>query len=320
MKFNKVLLSSSLAITAALAGISIAQGSAHAETTTDNSADVEQVASTQASAQADAASTQATSNDSAEITSTTAVNTDQAATTDQTNETAQVSATQASADQPAVQASTDDATTESVIPSTPQGIFADVVGNHIVAPVTETALAAVKPISSIYAGGSGLVNPSSNVAGRVTKDLQNAGINIVGDTLGALPKKILQDIQPYDLTANNVAGVYGLVTGRNDTIPNKVGQDVTDRINGVSTDEDVPDTTPVDNTPVVSYSNESSVGTVTTNKLAPLFTANGDQASRSLAAGSDWYTDILRTNNATGQQYFRVSTNEYVRAQDVTFN
>lgn len=309
MKLNKVVLSSSLAITAALAGISIAQGSAHAETVSNSDTTVTtQVATTSDDTQnveettVDASQSQANAED----------------TQVQANvDDSQTAATQASAEQPSVQATSDDSD-DDALPTTARGIAADVVGNHIVAPITETALSVVKPISNVYAGGAGLINPSSNVVGRVTKDVQNAGINIVGDTLGKLPKKILQTLQPLDLTPNNLAGIYGLATGKNDTIPNKVGQKVADKINGdtaeAATTEDT--TTPV----VQTYSNQQNVGTVTTNKLAPLFTANGAQSSRSLAAGSDWYTDILRTNNTTGQQLYRVSTNEYVRAQDVSFN
>ncbi|MQS89632.1 SLAP domain-containing protein [Companilactobacillus mishanensis] len=40
---------------------------------------------------------------------------------------------------------------------------------------------------------------------------------------------------------------------------------------------------------------------------------------RGLGQGTDWYTDTKRVNNATGAVYYRVSTNEWVKASDVSY-
>lgn len=65
-------------------------------------------------------------------------------------------------------------------------------------------------------------------------------------------------------------------------------------------------------TPVTDMSND----TVVTH----LYDSKGNQiAGRALAQGTDWYTDTKRVNNATGEVMYRVSTNEWVKASDVSY-
>ncbi len=66
-------------------------------------------------------------------------------------------------------------------------------------------------------------------------------------------------------------------------------------------------------TPVQDMSNNTIV--------THLYDAKGNQvASRGLSQGTDWFTDTKRVNNATGETYYRVSTNEWVKASDVSYS
>ncbi|MCO6540911.1 MAG: SLAP domain-containing protein [Lactobacillus sp.] len=54
---------------------------------------------------------------------------------------------------------------------------------------------------------------------------------------------------------------------------------------------------------------------------AQLYNRSGDPiVDRALATGSNWKTDIKRTVYANGEVYYRVSTDEFVKASDVTFS
>lgn len=66
-------------------------------------------------------------------------------------------------------------------------------------------------------------------------------------------------------------------------------------------------------TPVQDMSNNTIV--------THLYDSKGNQvASRGLSQGTDWFTDTKRVNNATGETYYRVSTNEWVKASDVSYS
>lgn len=77
-----------------------------------------------------------------------------------------------------------------------------------------------------------------------------------------------------------------------------------------------------------NYTNSDVYGVVTTpvvnmgdkNITTNLYDAKGNVIhGRSLAQGTDWFTDIKRVNNNGGETYYRVSTNEYVKAADVSY-
>lgn len=54
---------------------------------------------------------------------------------------------------------------------------------------------------------------------------------------------------------------------------------------------------------------------------AQLYTRSGDPiVDRALATGSNWKTDIKRTVYSNGEVYYRVSTDEFIKASDVTFS
>lgn len=66
-------------------------------------------------------------------------------------------------------------------------------------------------------------------------------------------------------------------------------------------------------TPIEDLSNDTIV--------THLYDGKGNQITqRALAQGTDWFTDTKRTNNNTGEVFYRVSTNEWVKASDVTYN
>ena len=65
-------------------------------------------------------------------------------------------------------------------------------------------------------------------------------------------------------------------------------------------------------TPIVNISDK--------NIVVPLYDGKGHQINRrSLAQGTDWFTDTKRVNNNGGEVWYRVSTNEWVKASDVTY-
>ncbi|KRL67455.1 SLAP domain-containing protein [Companilactobacillus versmoldensis] len=65
----------------------------------------------------------------------------------------------------------------------------------------------------------------------------------------------------------------------------------------------------------VSTPFSGTVSTYATNGIVPLYTSDGTQTARSLAPNSDWATDSTKTIN--GDTYYRVSTNEWVKASSV---
>jgi hypothetical protein len=68
------------------------------------------------------------------------------------------------------------------------------------------------------------------------------------------------------------------------------------------------------------YQNTNETGTVTTTTDAPTYTVFQEQDGNTLPAGTTWKIDQKRVNVKNGQVYYRVATNEYVSANDVTFN
>ncbi|WP_125711252.1 SLAP domain-containing protein [Companilactobacillus zhongbaensis] len=102
-----------------------------------------------------------------------------------------------------------------------------------------------------------------------------------------------------DLTADQIPTGYTILNPKWNTItlqPDGTKQQVTVK----------KDTTVVENKGTVS----------TYGKLTPLYSADGKSAgSRSLGANSEWATDKKMTLN--GEDYYRVSTEEWVKASDV---
>ncbi|WP_125711590.1 SLAP domain-containing protein [Companilactobacillus kedongensis] len=75
----------------------------------------------------------------------------------------------------------------------------------------------------------------------------------------------------------------------------------------------------VDESDVYVYTPVNMVVTTHAKTTASLYTAKGDLVTnRSLSANSSWKTDSITTIN--GEQYYRVSTNEFVKAVDVDVN
>lgn len=77
-----------------------------------------------------------------------------------------------------------------------------------------------------------------------------------------------------------------------------------------------------------NFTNSSINGVVTTPIVDPndssnithLYDQKGNRISnRALGQGTAWFTDIKRVNNNTGETYYRVSTNEWVKASDVSY-
>lgn len=331
MKFKNILLSSSLAIAAVFAGFTFADSSAQADTIDSANVNIQSAQVTPSDTQAD--QTAATNTDQTQATAKSAQK--QAATSDQTEQVqatqAQNQATQATAttntadsDAAATDSTTSDSKTDatkdkilSTVKDTAKNAAADIVGKDVVAPVSEGLLAKVKPLSNVYAGATGFVDPSSNPVGKASHDIQNAAIDVVGNLPGGtIPSVLMKLAQPLDLIDNGLGGLYGLATGENDLIPNAIGDKVTEAIKG--TDSTTKTTAKTDYSD--GYQNTRINGTVTTVTQAPLFNVMEQPVSRSLANGTSWVTDIKRQNTKSGAQYYRVSTNEYVRAQDVQFN
>ncbi|MFC6322201.1 SLAP domain-containing protein [Companilactobacillus baiquanensis] len=70
---------------------------------------------------------------------------------------------------------------------------------------------------------------------------------------------------------------------------------------------------------VYVYTPIDAVVTTHAGSYASLYTAKGDLVTnRSLSANSSWKTDSI--TNINGEQYYRVSTNEFVKAADVDIN
>ncbi|WP_125769767.1 hypothetical protein [Companilactobacillus furfuricola] len=334
MKLKKILLSSSLALGALLAGIGLADGTAQADAVDDSNthAHIENVsadtnvedlnsdttevsgvsgdasASTQNQAEVDAVSTADTNEAGIVATSTSTNNESNSSTNTTINKPVDTSTEANSGIKDKVVSS---------VKSTAKNAAADFVGNDVVAPLAEGALAKVKPLSNVYAGATGFVKPTSNVVGKASHDLQDAAIGVVGALPGGkIPSLLMKLAQPLDLVDNTLGGVYGLATGQNDLIPNAIGNKVSSAIKGTETTTKTTAKTDFSD----GYKNSRINGTVTANVQAPLFNVMEQPVSRSLGKGTSWFTDILKENTKSGAQYYRVSTNEYVRAQDVQFS
>lgn len=340
MTFKKILLSSSLALGALLAGFGLADGAVEADSVDSGSnARVEAVSSASAedlnsdsvevagvsgnaaasddsSAGVDAASSADSGEYGIVYTSDNDLNNSTNNVSNDSTTNASNSVSNYTVDSEDGAAGLKDKVVSSV-KSTAKNASADFVGNDVVAPIAEGALAKVKPLSNVYAGATGFVKPTSNVVGKASHDLQDAAIGVVGALPGGkIPSLLMKLAQPFDLVDNTLGGVYGLATGQNDLIPNAIGNKVSSAIKG--SDYTTKTTAKTDFSD--GYKNTRINGTVTTTAQAPLFNVMEQPVSRSLGAGTSWFTDILRQNTKSGAQYYRVSTNEYVRAQDVQFS
>ncbi|MQS44676.1 hypothetical protein [Companilactobacillus mishanensis] len=335
MKLKKALISSSFAIAIALTGITVASGTANADTTNNTNTTGDAYVTTQVAPQNVSTSTDAAqtatdaSTDTTKDTDTNAVAT--SATTDtQTQEQApQANVTDSSATQATTTAATDTTSATksdenpvvSKIKTTAKKAVGDIVGKDIVGPVSGDVLSKVKPLSNVYAGAVGFADPESNSLGNASHAIQDAAIDVVGAIpgVGGVASTVMKLVQPLDLVDNAIGGVYGLATGKNNLIPDAIGNKVADAINNKDADtkEAKAATVPAD---TAFYSNRKLNNKVTTTTQAPLFNVMGETATRSLAPNTAWFTDLQRVNTKTGQTFYRVSTNEYVRAQDVVLS
>ncbi len=116
-----------------------------------------------------------------------------------------------------------------------------------------------------------------------------------------------------DLDQINVNG-QGYTGGALDKIADKLNNSVTlTRTINVGLDN-YTDTSVngVVTTPVVDMGNDTIV--------THLYDGKGNKISgRALAQGTDWFTDTKRVNNNGGEVMYRVSTNEWVKASDVSY-
>ncbi len=331
MKYKKVLLSSSFAIALTLTGVAAVQGNASADTTSDTTAapteQVAQTANTQATATADQGATVQAAELTPATTDAATATTEDAndTTTDATADTQAAATTSADATQTAdVQATTDasaDTTTTPTVAEGSSSTAATKAGDTTTAPagtsnptydvdkVGQVLLDAsgVPIVGNVVAGTAGLLNSTTNKGGKAVHDLQNNVISSVSNIplVGSLASGVMKVLQPLDIVDNLVGGAYGLVVGKTDAIPDPDNSDG-ETITPIATN--------------INYTNNQIKKTVTTTEQTPLYDQIGVLQSRALGAGTDWYTDLQRTNNNTGTTYYRVSTDEYVNANDVTIS
>ncbi|MFD1417830.1 SLAP domain-containing protein, partial [Companilactobacillus keshanensis] len=127
-------------------------------------------------------------------------------------------------------------------------------------------------------------------------------------------------VRAYDDSAKNLYKAESDLIGNRSLAPNSswIADHQTYVINGikhyrVSTNEFV------NENDVYVYTPVNEIVTTHSGSYASLYTAKGDLVSnRSLSAKSSWKTDSITTIN--GEQYYRVSTNEFVKASDVDVN
>lgn len=100
----------------------------------------------------------------------------------------------------------------------------------------------------------------------------------------------------------------------------KVGNTTTDNNNNNNNNSNNNENEDNNNTEE-TWTETSNPGIVTVNNsLAQLHDDSNAVTSRSLAARSAWQTDKFRTSNKTGQVQYRVSTHEWVNAENVLFS
>ena len=121
-------------------------------------------------------------------------------------------------------------------------------------------------------------------------------------------KALFADLDQININGNGFSG--GLISKVWDKVNNSVT--VTRTINvGLDnyTDSSV---NGVVTTPVTDMGNPTAV--------THLYDGKGNQiVGRALAQGTDWFTDTKRVNNNGGEVMYRVSTNEWVKASDVSY-
>ncbi|MCO6542560.1 MAG: SLAP domain-containing protein [Lactobacillus sp.] len=146
------------------------------------------------------------------------------------------------------------------------------------------------------------INPGTDSKG--VPDWEDAAANGLITVNGQVPSTTNADADVYLVTNNNKAVVDGL-TYAPGTLVMKRTVDVSKA--DLAAKEDKVDGIVTVNTP-------SSV-------MAQLYTKDGSPISdRALPSGSNWKTDLKRTVYANGEVYYRVSTNEYVKASQVSFS
>ena len=220
---------------------------------------------------------------------------------------------------------------------------------------TQTLNAKVNDSAETYGLNNSFVNAGGSIINSVGKDITQDAYNNNAITVGQLRSVNLNDEPDFvngnfatpgdyyqhiviNLNRLNLKGGFAEALGRGDI-----------RVNG-----EVPSSTNVDANTYVSYfggnvdginypagslilkrlvkvgpanlatKDEKVNGVVTVNTsditTAPLYDEAGNViADRSLPNKSRWQTDIKRTVYANGQVFYRVSTHEYIKADQVTF-
>lgn len=148
----------------------------------------------------------------------------------------------------------------------------------------------------------------------VTIDLAKAGVS-ASDWQKAAESGLVTVNGQIPSTTNADGNVY-LVTGSNATMVDGItypaGTLVMKRTVNVGKADNLAKEEKVSGVVTVKNNGQGS---------AQLYTRSGDPiVDRALATGSNWKTDIKRTVYSNGEVYYRVSTDEFIKASDVTFS
>ncbi|WP_300561626.1 hypothetical protein [Companilactobacillus sp.] len=125
-----------------------------------------------------------------------------------------------------------------------------------------------------------------------------------------------ENIDKYGVD-NSVTYVREITVGKEDTKPNDNNNNNNQNNNGNKDDNQKP-TNPAD--PVGVWKTEDHNGIVAVGShVADLVDEDSSYTTRSLAPHTKWQTNATRVNTVTGAKQYRVSTNEWVSAEDVNF-
>ncbi|WP_099973974.1 hypothetical protein [Lactobacillus terrae] len=212
-----------------------------------------------------------------------------------------------------------------------EAIPGDFVGNKVVAPIVSGALSAVHPVSNVYAGVAGGLVPSSNAAGRLVADTQTIVSDIKNTSLitklgftaleSAIPPLgVISKIGGLSIWSSVAANGYGLLTGKNDLIPDyvgsKVSESVTDSIFG--DDTEVAKAATTKDTSI--YTDKAVSGIVSVVNSTEIYDGAQEATGKTVAKDSAWKVSDLRVFNTSGQAYYEIGENQFVPAQNVVFS
>ncbi|MCH4009933.1 hypothetical protein [Companilactobacillus sp.] len=126
-----------------------------------------------------------------------------------------------------------------------------------------------------------------------------------------------EQINQHDLQ-NSVTYVREIKVGQEPTKPNDNNNNNNNQNNNGNKDDNQKPTNPAD--PVGVWKTEDHNGIVAVGShVADLVDEDSSYTTRSLAPHTKWQTNATRVNTVTGAKQYRVSTNEWVSAEDVNF-